>query len=183
MYVLVCMWLMYVVKPPISLALCKNWRLKRFNCKTEFHLDAKYWSYSNSSIKLVHKRVVYMYVTYMYIHVVCVHTVCTCTKKRLLIFTEMGAISDGLATFIDYIAEHVSPRIAGRWDVQETWCNRYSVAQVRHITLGRATRAFANHFFSRLRCSIIHQRIISWSLHLPLHPTEPMNHGCGSRRE
>ena len=45
----------------------------------------------------------------------------------------------------------MSPRIAGRWDVQETWCNRYSVAQVRHITLGRATRAFANHFFSRLR--------------------------------
>ena len=46
-------------------------------------------------------------------------------KKSLLIFTEMGAINDGLATFIDYIAEHASPRIAGRWDVQGAWCNRY----------------------------------------------------------
>ena len=27
-------------------------------------------------------------------------------KKSLLIFTEMGAISDGLATLIDYVAEH-----------------------------------------------------------------------------
>ena len=42
-----------------------------------------------------------------------------------MFFTEMGAINDGLAAFIDYIAEHVSPRIAGRWDVQGAWCNRY----------------------------------------------------------
>ena len=70
--------------------------------------------------------------------------------------TEMGAISDGLATFIDYIAEHVSPRIAGRWDVQGAWCNRYRVeSQIKHILIRRcagvSTRAFANHFFSRLR--------------------------------
>ena len=59
-------------------------------------------------------------------------------KKSLLIFTEMGAISDGLATFIDYIAEHVSPRIAGRWDVQGAWCNRYRVeSQIKHILLRR----------------------------------------------
>ena len=31
--------------------------LKRFNCKTEFHFDAKYWSCSNSSIKLVQEGV------------------------------------------------------------------------------------------------------------------------------
>ena len=68
----------------------------------------------------------------------------------------MGAISDGLATFIDYIAEHVSPRIAGRWDVQWAWCNRHRVeSPSRHILLRRcacvSTRAFANHFFSCIR--------------------------------
>jgi len=45
-------------------------------------------------------------------------------KKSLLVFTEMGSINAGLAEFINYIAEHVSPRIAGRWDVQGAWCNR-----------------------------------------------------------
>ena len=48
-------------------------------------------------------------------------------KKSLLVFTEMGSINAGLAEFINYIAEHVSPRIAGQWDVQGAWCNRYSV--------------------------------------------------------
>ena len=32
-------------------------------------------------------------------------------KKSLLIFTEMGAINDGLASFIEHIAEHASARI------------------------------------------------------------------------
>ena len=46
-------------------------------------------------------------------------------KKSLLVFTEMGSINAGLAEFINYIAEHVSPRIAGRWDVHiGAWCNR-----------------------------------------------------------
>jgi hypothetical protein len=45
-------------------------------------------------------------------------------KKSLLVFTEMGSINAGLAEFINYIAEHVSPRIAGQWDVQGAWCNR-----------------------------------------------------------
>ena len=39
--------------------------------------------------------------------------------------------NEGLAGFtnvcIDYIAEHVSPRIAGRWGVQGAWWNRYRV--------------------------------------------------------
>ena len=30
-------------------------------------------------------------------------------KKSLLVFTEMGSINAGLAEFINYIAEHVSP--------------------------------------------------------------------------
>ena len=34
-----------------------------------------------------------------------------------------------LLIIINYIAEHVSPRIAGRWDVQGAWCNRYYVEQ------------------------------------------------------
>ena len=48
-------------------------------------------------------------------------------KKSLLVFTEMGSINAGLAEFINYIAEHVSPRIAGQWDVQGAWCNRFRV--------------------------------------------------------
>jgi hypothetical protein len=36
-------------------------------------------------------------------------------KKSLLVFTEMGSINAGLAESIHYIAENVSPRIAGRW--------------------------------------------------------------------
>ena len=128
-------------------------------------------------------------------------------KKSLLIFTEMGAISDGLANFIDYIAEHVSPRIAGRWDVQGAWCNRYRVeSQIKHILLRRcagvATRAFANHFLSRLHFvglrspnkNKYHSTADTCSYSTSgyfydpynsrdLNPTEPTNHGCGSRRE
>ena len=47
---------------------------------------------------------------HMYVHV------CTCTFIHV-------------HEFINYIAEHVSPRIAGRWDVQGAWCNRYYVEQ------------------------------------------------------
>ena len=40
-------------------------------------------------------------------------------QKSLLIFTEMGAPSmTVLLVLLIYIAEHVSPRIAGRWDGQ-----------------------------------------------------------------
>ena len=122
-------------------------------------------------------------------------------KKSLLIFTEMGAISDGLANFIDYI------RIAGRWDVQGAWCTRYRVeSQIKHILLRRcagvATRAFANHFLSRLHFvglrspnkNKYHSTADTCSYSTSgyfydpynsrdLNPTEPTNHGCGSRRE
>ena len=56
-------------------------------------------------------------------------------KKSLLVFTEMGSINAGLAEFINYIAEHVSPRIAGQWDVQGAWCNRYSVTSEAYVIL------------------------------------------------
>ena len=32
-------------------------------------------------------------------------------------------------TCVHAIAEHESPRIAGQWDVQGAWCNRYRVGQ------------------------------------------------------
>ena len=132
-------------------------------------------------------------------------------KKSLLVFTEMGSINAGLAEFINYIAEHVSPRIAGQWDVQGAWCNRFRVeSQVKHMILRRAagvsTRAFANHFFTRLKFVGIRSpnRNNPNKYHsMPedteeysranyfndsynsrdLNPTEPMDHGCGSRRE
>ena len=101
--------------------------------------------------------------------------------------------------FINYIAEHVSPRIAGRWDVQGAWCNRYRVS----------TRAFANHFVSLVFSRLKFVGLRSPNKNNPnkyhstpdtddysradyfndpynsrdLNPTEPMNHGCGSRRE
>ena len=106
---------------------------------------------------------------------------------------------------------YVSPRIAGQWDVQGAWCNRYT-CRVRHMILRRAagtsTRAFANHFFSRLKFvglrspnrnnpNKYHSTPDTYSLQYDysadyfndpynsrdLNPTEPMNHGCGSRRE
>ena len=113
----------------------------------------------------------------------------------------------GLANFINYIAEHVSPRIAGRWDVQGAWCTRYRVeSQIKHILLRRcagvATRAFANHFLSRLHFvglrspnkNKYHSTADTCSYSTSgyfydpynsrdLNPTEPTNHGCGSRRE
>ena len=128
-------------------------------------------------------------------------------KKSLLIFTELGTINDGgFAAFIDYIAEHVSPRIAGRWDVQGAWCNRYRVeSQIKHMLrrrcAGVSTRAFANHFFSRLRFvglrspakNKYHSSADTYDYSADyfndpynsrdLNPKEPMNHGCGSRRE
>ena len=54
----------------------------------------------------------------------------------------------------DYIVEHVSPRIAGRWDAQGAWC-KSKEAQLD------ATRAFANHFFSRLRFVGLHVHVRS----------------------
>jgi len=120
-------------------------------------------------------------------------------KKSLLVFTEMGSINAGLAEFINYIAEHVSPRIAGRWDVQRALCNRYRVSQVKHMVLrrcaGTSTRAFANHFFSRLKFVGLRSPNKNKYHSTPdindysadyfsnpynsrdLNPTEPMNHG------
>jgi hypothetical protein len=52
-------------------------------------------------------------------------------KKCLLVSTETGFINAGLAECINYIAEHVSPKISGRWDVQE-----HGAAAVTYISLG-----------------------------------------------
>ena len=87
--------------------------------------------------------------------------------------------------------------LQGRWDAQRAWCNRYRALDVN--------RAFANHFFSRLkfvglrspnknnpnkyystpdtddysRADYFNDPYNSRDLN----PTEPMDHGCGSRRE
>jgi hypothetical protein len=95
-------------------------------------------------------------------------------------------------------------RIAGRWDVQGAWCNRYRVEMILRRAAGVSTRVFANHFFSRLKFVGLRSPnknnpnkyhstpdIYDYSADYfndpynsrALNPTEPMNHGCGSRRE
>ena len=69
----------------------------------------------------------------MYIHVN------TMVVVRYYVLHILRGTCDGLANFIDHIAEHVSPRIAGRWDVQGAWCNRYRVeSQINTSYLGDA---------------------------------------------
>ena len=147
----------------------------------------------------------------MYVHVHRVNVMYMCTlERRILITTQVCThpIPKSMDNQWDRLKpKHVSPRIAGRRDVQGAWCNRYRVeSQIKHILLRRcagvATRAFANHFLSRLHFvglrspnknkyhSTADTSTYSTSGYFydpynsrDLNPTEPTNHGCGSRRE
>ena len=83
-------------------------------------------------------------------------------------------------------------RIAGRWDVQGAWCNRRVNESVREslllkfVGLRSPNKNNPNKYHSMpddteeySKASYFNDPYNSRDLN----PTEPMNHGCGSRRE
>ena len=76
-------------------------------------------------------------------------------KKSMIICTEMGALNQECGDLIHYMAQKVSPFVAGRWDVTGSNTCRYKVesqieGMIKRRLAGVVMRGFANHFFSRL---------------------------------